>query len=235
MTHQSGCLICGEDLVYFQGLRTFSCAICGGEFEGDASCGRGHYVCNACHSGNANDWIEGYCMHSTATNPVEIAMTLMHSPKVKMHGPEHHFLVPAVLLTAYYNVRGDNGAKKKKLRQARKRGENVLGGFCGFYGACGAGVGTGIFISLMTDSTPLSEKGWRLSNLMTAQSLEQIACHGGPRCCKRDTFLALQSAQVFLEQNFDVSLPISEPIMCGFSDMNKECLEGACPYYSGIG
>jgi hypothetical protein len=143
-------------------------------------------------------------------------------------------LVPAVLLTAYYNVTGDDGNKEKKLRQARKRGENVLGGFCGFYGACGAGVGTGIFVSLLTDSTPLSEDGWRLSNLMTAQSLEEIACHGGPRCCKRDTFLALQSAQAFLEENFDVSLPISEPIMCTFSDMNKQCLEGACPFYSGM-
>ena len=113
------------------------------------------------------------------------------------------------------------------MRQPRKRGENVLGGFCGFDGACGAGVGTGIFVSLITDSTPLSEGGWRFSNLnlMTAQSLEEIACHGGPRCRKRDTFLALQSAQAFIEENFDVSLPMSEPILCAFSDMNKECLE----------
>jgi hypothetical protein len=94
-------------------------------------------------------------------------------------------------------------------------------------------VGTGIFISLITDSTPLSDDGWRLSNLMTANSLEEIACHGGPRCCKRDTFLALQSAQIFLARNFDVSLPIDEPIMCGFSESNKECLEGACPYFAG--
>jgi hypothetical protein len=235
MVHQSGCLICGEALTYFERLQKVNCVICSGEFEGDANCVQGHYVCNTCHSGNANDWVEGYCLHSTETDPVAMANTLMHSPKVKMHGPEHHFLVPAVLLTAYYNVIGEPDQKAKKIRQARKRGENVLGGFCGFYGACGAGVGTGIFISLLTDSTPLSESGWRLSNLMTARSLEEIACHGGPRCCKRDTFLALQTAQLFLEQNFNISLPITEPILCGFSEMNKECLEGGCPYFSGIG
>ncbi len=30
-----------------------------------------------------------------------LAIRLMRLPAVKMHGPEHHFLVPAVLLAAY--------------------------------------------------------------------------------------------------------------------------------------
>jgi hypothetical protein len=105
------------------------CVICGGDFEGDAQCELEHFVCNPCHSGNANDWIEGYCLNSLERDPVVIANTLMHSPKVKMHGPEHHFLVPAVLLTAYYNSTGETEKKAQKIRQARKRGENVLGGF----------------------------------------------------------------------------------------------------------
>ncbi|VUT25840.1 MAG: hypothetical protein MOIL_01256 [Candidatus Methanolliviera sp. GoM_oil] len=56
-----------------------------------------------------------------------------------------------------------------------------LGGFCGYHGDCGAAVGTGIFISLITDATPLSKHEWKLSNLMTAKSLLSIANHGGPR------------------------------------------------------
>ena len=75
-----------------------------------------------------------------------------------MHGPEHHFLIPAVLLSAFYNVSGEPGEKEKKIKQARKRAENVLGGFCGFYGDCGAAVGTGIFVSVITGATPLSQK-----------------------------------------------------------------------------
>jgi hypothetical protein len=33
-----------------------------------------------------------------------MALNLMKNPQIKMHGPEHHFLVPAVLLAAYYNT-----------------------------------------------------------------------------------------------------------------------------------
>ena len=232
MTHKTGCIVCGEELIYFDSQRLMACAVCGKTGHADASCTQGHYVCNACHSGSANDWIEGYCQHSPETDPVRLATTLMRSPKVKMHGPEHHYLTPAVLLTAYYNQLGMNGEKETKLRQARERAETVIGGFCGFCGTCGAAVGTGIFISLITGATPLSVKGWQQANLMSAQSLGKIAHHGGPRCCKRDTFLALQSAQAFLAQHFGVILPLDEPVVCQFSEFNKECLRAACPFYA---
>jgi len=234
MTFKSGCLLCGEELIYFDSIRPLNCAICGKTFEADASCVSGHYVCDACHSSSTNEWIEGYCLHSTQTNPVAMAIMLMKNDKVKMHGPEHHFLVPAVLLTAYYNLLGLPDEKKRKLREAHRRIENLPGDSCGFFGVCGAGIGTGVFVSLIMDATPLSPEGWRLSNLATAQSLEQIACPGGPRCCKRDTFLALQMARAFLVQHFEIDLPISEPVMCSFSSLNKDCLKEACLYYSGL-
>jgi len=176
--------------------------------------------------------IEKVCAQSDSTRPVELAIALMKSPTVKMHGPEHHFLVPAVLLTAFYNIKSQHNEKTKKLHVARQRAENVLGGFCGFYGACGAGVGTGIFISLITDSTPLSTETWGLANKMTADSLACIAELGGPRCCKRDTFLALKCASEFVEQHFSVNLPISDPLLCDFSHFNRECLQSDCPFHS---
>jgi hypothetical protein len=45
---------------------------------------------------------------------------------------------------------------------------------------CGAGMGTGIFISIVTGATSLSIEEWRLSNLATAKSLLSISEHGGP-------------------------------------------------------
>jgi len=54
----------------------------------------------------ANDLIEQYCLHTGQTDPLEIAVTLMKNPALKMHGPEHHLLVPAVLLAAFYNQHG---------------------------------------------------------------------------------------------------------------------------------
>ena len=163
-----------------------------------------------------------------------IILTLMRNPNVKMHGPEHHFLVPAVLLAAYYNSKNEYGMKATKLRMAKKRTSNVLGGFCGFYGDCGAAVGTGIFVSMVTDATPLSVAEWKLANLVTAKSLLTIAEHGGPRCCKRNTYLALIQTVEFLREKFDVTLDDKEGLECEFYDLNNECLRQSCPFFPQV-
>jgi hypothetical protein len=155
----------------------------------------------------------------------------MRSSNITMHGPEHHFLVPAVLLAAYYNLKKDPKEKVSKIREARRRSSNILGGFCGFHGNCGAAVGTGIFISLITDSNPLSIQEWKFSNLMTARSLLKIAKHGGPRCCKRNTFLAINEAVKFLKTHFDFTIDIDKKKRCEFTNLNKECLKQICPFY----
>jgi hypothetical protein len=155
----------------------------------------------------------------------------MKNPQIKMHGPEHHFLVPAVLLTSYYNFTNENKLLSEKVQVAKKRSKNILGGFCGYYGTCGAGIGTGIFMSIIQDSTPLSVEEWKLSNLLTASSLKCIADQGGPRCCKRDSFLTIEETVDFLEEHLDITIPSSK-IKCTFSDMNKECKLAACKYYS---
>jgi hypothetical protein len=224
-------MICGQPLAYFTEARDMVCALCGGRFKSEAACASGHFVCNDCHAASANELIEKVCNQSDSVEPVSLAMELMKSPLIAMHGPEHHFLVPAVLLTAYYNRQGSSEEKRKKIRVARSRAENVLGGFCGFYGACGAGIGTGIFISLITDSTPLSEESWGLANQMTAESLRCIGALGGPRCCKRDTFMALKTAGKFLQKNYNLRMDIPDTITCDFNQFNHECKEEDCPFY----
>jgi hypothetical protein len=161
-------------------------------------------------------------------------MPLLSHRQIALHGPEHHFLVPAVLLTAYYNINHEYDEKSSKLQEARQRSKHILGGFCGFHGDCGAAVGTGIFISLISNSTPLATREWRLSNLMTAKSLLTIANHGGPRCCKRNTFLAILEAVNFLEEHFHLSMNINCTIRCEFHEVNKECLKQQCPFYPPI-
>lgn len=231
MKHRNGCLICGADLIYLPQQESQSCLYCSKTFESNARCSQGHFICDACHSADAGSLIEQFCAETPLADPVGIALTLMRHPSVAMHGPEHHFLVPAVLLAAYDNQHGlENRAVK--IQQARKRAEGVRGGSCGLCGSCGAGVGTGIFVSLITGATPLSKREWQLSNRMTAESLLSIAEHGGPRCCKRDTFLALQSAQAFLHNQFGQSLELSAPIQCEFQAFNKECLQVDCPFFA---
>ncbi len=64
-----------------------------------------------------------------------------------MHGPEHHFLVPAVLLASYYDKPAFSEERASKIKEARRRAKAVLGGFCDSHGNCGAAVGVGIYPS----------------------------------------------------------------------------------------
>jgi hypothetical protein len=227
----SGCLVCGQELVYLPQVQAQTCIYCGKVYDSSARCMQGHFVCDTCHGTDANDLIEQYCLQTTLHDPLEMAITLMRHPSIAMHGPEHHFLVPAVLLATYYSSRPGED-RTVKIKQARKRAEGVPGGSCGFCGNCGAAVGTGIFISLITGASPLSKKEWQLSNRMTAESLLAIAEHGGPRCCKRDTFLALQSAHAFMQRQFGSGFEMPSAIHCDFSPLNKECLKSECPFYN---
>lgn len=148
-----------------------------------------------------------------------------------MHGPEHHFLVPAVLLAGYFNVMRNYEEKERTIKKARERADNILGGFCGFYGNCGAAVGTGIFVSLITKATPLSIEEWRLSNLITSRSLATIANNGGPRCCKRNSYLAIIEAGKFLVEYFGTKIEVGSQLECEFSSLNKECKQNNCPFF----
>jgi hypothetical protein len=229
---KANCLVCGEELIYLDKSEPMRCVYCGQQVDSNARCLAGHFVCDQCHSLPGTELIKQFCINTILIDPLEIALTLMRDERIKMHGPEHHFLVPAALLAAYYNTRGDLKSKSEKIEQAQGRAKNVLGGFCGFYGTCGAAVGTGIFISLITGATPLSRNEWKLSNLMTSQSLKSIAEHSGPRCCKRDTFLAILNAIEFLAENFDTKLAFNREIKCEFSDYNRECPKTDCPFYA---
>ena len=104
------------------------------------------------------DLIEQVCRTTTLEDPLAIACRIMQRPQISLHGPEHHFLVPAVLIAAYYNHRGSPEKKDPALRQARKRAEAVQPAFCGTHGTCGAAIGTGIFMSLITHSGPLKKE-----------------------------------------------------------------------------
>lgn len=230
--HQKvNCLICGQELEYSPRYRSEKCELCGGSFEANVRCVKGHYICDACHALPAGDLILRYCINSDSKNPMEQANTLMRDRRIAMHGPEHHFLVPAVLLSAYYNCRGEKEKKAEKIITAQKRSASVLGGFCGFQGDCGAAVGVGIFMSVLTGATPLSVGEWRLSNLATGKALITIAENGGPRCCKRNTFLAVEEAVHFVKEQFGEMMPVNNDFYCEFTSLNKQCIKERCRYF----
>ena len=77
-------------------------------------------------------------------------------------------MVGAALLTAYRNA-GGRLDLEQALREMYRRGKEVPGGACGFWGACGAGISAGQFLAIATESTPLAREPWGLSNQMTAR------------------------------------------------------------------
>lgn len=63
------------------------------------------------------------------------------------------------------------------------------------------------------------------TNNMTARSLLKIAEYGGPRCCKRNTFLAIDSVVQYFSWNVD------KIDSCAFTQLNNECINIDCPYF----
>ena len=119
------------------------------------------------------------------------------------------------------------------LEQIKQRGGQYPGGSCGLWGACGAAVSTGMFMSILTKATPLTGKSWRMSNEMTAKAFEEIAKLGGPRCCKRNSFTAVKVAAEYVRENMGIVMELPEKILCDFSAENKQCLKKHCPYNPG--
>ncbi|MBE6989195.1 MAG: SAM-dependent methyltransferase [Ruminococcaceae bacterium] len=221
------CLICGAPLVYLDREEPMVCAVCGRELRSRSRCVRGHYVCDECHT-RGMDAAVGLCLAETSRDPVAILERLMSQPFCHMHGPEHHVLVGAALLTACHNT-GGLPELEEALREMHQRGSQVPGGACGFWGACGAGISAGTAVAILSGSTPLAERAFGLANRMTAAALECIGAVGGPRCCKRDSYLSLLAAVDFIRAHFGLPLERTEPV-CSRCAQNAQCIGRRCPF-----
>ena len=221
------CLICKAPLEYLDTDVLMECEICHNKENSKTRCVNGHYVCNECHT-QGLDSIIGSCMIETSKNPIAIIEKMMTMPFCHMHGPEHHVMVGAALLTAYKNAGGDIDLHSS-LVEMMNRGKSVPGGACGFWGACGAGISSGMFISIISKSTPLAKEPFALSQKMTAKSLGLIGEVGGPRCCKRDSFLSILASVDFVKDYFGVEMEKPE-VVCQFSAQNNQCIGKRCPF-----
>ena len=221
------CLICKAPLEYLNEDILMECAICHKKEPSKTRCVNGHYVCSECHT-KGIDSIFGVCLNESSKNPAEILNKMMELPFCHMHGPEHHIMVGAALLTAYKNAGGEIDLPKA-LREMKSRGQNVPGGACGFWGACGAAISTGIFMSIITGSTPLAKESFGMANTMTSKALGAIGEIGGPRCCKRDSYLSVMQAVDFVKDRLGIEMEKSS-VICNFSPQNNQCIGKRCPF-----
>lgn len=152
----------------------------------------------------------------------------MSHPSLPMHGPEHHSIVPAVLVAAAKNA--GYAVPDDAIEKAISRGMKVPGGWCGFYGACGAAIGAGIAISVLTGATPLTGKERSLALEATSLALSDIS-DDQPRCCKRSSRKAIKFAVQYMQAKLNIQLKDDNPELCNYSSRNKECSKADCIYY----
>ncbi|MBD3187942.1 SAM-dependent methyltransferase [Candidatus Bathyarchaeota archaeon] len=226
------CIICHEPLLYLQESEPLTCQLCGTVHESLVKCKRGHFICDTCHSGDAISVIETVCTKTTSPNPMEILELVLRHPKVKLHGPEHHVLVPAAILAAVKNSGHD--VPMGFMKQVKERAGKVPGGTCGFWGACGAAVGVGIAIAILTRSTPKKRDERQVSMQATAQALETIA-DGTEQCCKRASRLAIEVACELLSEEHQIHLECSKQEPCRYASSNPRCSKEECNYYACTG
>ncbi len=226
--HLPGCAVCGEELICSETSRSSRCHYCGQVMSANTRCVQGHFVCDACHKADAVEIIKNVCLHSRETGPVALMQTIRSHPHFPLHGPEHHPLVPAVLLTALRNF--GHPVTDGQILTAVQRGQTICGGSCAFLGACGAAIGVGIAVSLLVRADPYDGGKRQIAQRATHEALGQIASYHAARCCQRDSWLALKVASTLLENHTGKLVPV-ERFACDQCSENKECIHDRCPLW----
>ena len=222
------CGVCGRALIYSTESTTLKCSLCGREESSLIRCPAGHFICDDCHGKPALRVLAEVLGSATSADPMILLEQAMAHPSVTMHGPEHHAIVPAVIVAAVATAghRVPDGA----LDKAVERGRKVPGGWCGSHGSCGAAIGVGIAVSVLSEATPLKGEERSLSLAATSFALSRML-DDQPRCCKRASRVAVESAIDFLRDHLAVSLATEGVGACTYTRRNAQCPGRACPYY----
>ena len=226
--YKSGCMVCGAPLIYYWKNKEGVCFFCGQVMQANAGCPVGHFVCDHCHSADAIEIIKTVCLNSRETDMVKLMQTIRYHPLFGMHGPEHHSMVPAVILTALKNSGYE--ISDDEIFTAIERGKTVCGGACAFLGVCGAAIGVGIALSLVLKADPYDGAKRHSVQQATQRVLVKIASYKAPRCCQRDSWLALRECAAILQEITGRYLSV-DSIECDQFEENEGCILGQCPLW----
>ncbi|MGD9277634.1 MAG: DUF5714 domain-containing protein [Desulfobacterales bacterium] len=227
--YRQGCMVCGAELIYAETIQSKSCHYCQQVKPSDAQCANGHFVCDACHSQDAVEIIKQVCLNTRERDVLRLMQTIRSHPHFGLHGPEHHSLVPAVILTALRNS-GDD-ISDDRILTAIQRGQTIAGGACAFLGVCGAAIGVGIAFSILLQADPYKKDERQTVQQVTHRVLGKISSYTAARCCQRDVWLGLQEASRLLKEIMGKTLIVDQQIVCKQFRKNKECIRDQCPLW----
>ena len=98
------------------------------------------------------------CLTIHSTNPLELFLEIANKDFINMHGPEHHILDGACILTAYYN-KSYAFNLLEALEKLASEGSKMPGAMCGKWGVCGAVTSIGAALAILDHTGPLSDDG----------------------------------------------------------------------------
>lgn len=228
--HPSGCMACGKEIGYLAREREVSCHYCGGVKKTNALCVEGHYICDACHQQDGLSAIRLLCAETKEQDMLLLLAAIRRHPAISLHGPEHHAMVPGIILATYRNLGGR--ISREAILTGIERGSKVPGGVCGFWGNCGAAVGVGIAFSVLLEATPLTPKPRQQVQEITSRVLGEIALTQGARCCQRETVTALREAALLSHHLLPISLQAEADFACNQFAANRECIGSRCSLWS---
>ncbi len=225
--HKSGCMVCGEPLTILTSPRELTCHYCGKQERVECACEAGHFVCDQCHILAAADSIREVCLTTKEKDVLAIFKELRERPEFPTHGPHHHPMIPGILLAAYRNNGGN--ISDEQIITGIKRGTQVPGGSCSFFGIDGAAVGVGIAFSVTLQASPFTRELRQQVQKIVIRVAEKIAAYPFARCCQRDCWLALQEAEVISQELAEVVIPARESFYCEQFIGADHCAGKACP------
>jgi len=226
--HGQDCLVCGGPVHYLSPPVQATCHFCGISGETEVTCAD-HYVCDPCHLEDGLTVIKRVCGSNEEKDLFALLHHLRSHPALAMHGPEHHALVPGVILACYRNSGGEISATD--INTGIDRGSKIPGGVCGFWGGCGAALGVGIAFAVILESNPLAPKARQQSQQITVRVMQRLAATRGARCCRRESLTALQEAAAIAEEHLGVALPTCDQRACDQSETNRECIKKGCLFW----
>lgn len=155
----------------------------------------------------------------------------MNKDFINIHGPEHHFLDGASFLVALHN-NGLNINLEEALDKLKERTIKMPGAMCGFWGICGSVASLGACLSIIDETGPLSNDVSYSKHMdFTSKLINKMSKIGGPRCCKRNAFLALIAGIDYAKENYNINIHIDK-FKCDYSPLNNKCLHEKCPFFN---
>jgi hypothetical protein len=153
----------------------------------------------------------------TETRPAEALDDLLSQGQgTPVHSVWHHALVGELLLVclrnAGYRISDD------LIDEVLDRGRQIPGGSCGFLGTCGALSSAASAYAILLGSTPVATKPREALLAFSARLVSRLSEIGGSRCCKKSSYVALESA-------------MDELAKLGF-ELPEECFEGRCRFFA---